>query len=56
MTDTRIAQARALTDDARTALADLMDDIPYAEWQVRLWIQEAQKKLNGALLYMGKIQ
>lgn len=57
MSDSRIAQARALIDDARTALADVLDDFgPDTEWQVAHWIKEAQVHLNRAIDYLGKIQ
>lgn len=54
--DTRIIQARAAIDDARTLVAEMIDDFPETEWQVMHWLQEGRKKLNSALGYLEKIQ
>jgi len=57
MNDTRAAQARALVDDARSLVVDLLDDLgPDEDWQPTHWLKEARTKLNSALQYLEKIQ
>lgn len=57
MSDSRIAQARALLDDARTNIADVADEVTDSDqWQVAHWLKEAGEKINGALSYLEKIQ
>lgn len=53
--DTRIVQARAAIDDARTLVADMIDEIPASEWPVRHYLSEARKYLNTALVSLGKV-
>lgn len=57
MQDTRIAQARAAVDEARTLVVDLLDDLgPGEDWQPTHWLKEARTKLNSALQYLEKLQ
>lgn len=57
MTDTRIAQCRALLDDSRTLIADVADEVVDSDqWQVAHWLKEAAGKINSALQYLEKIQ
>jgi hypothetical protein len=53
--DSRIVQARAAIDDARTLVADLLDDIPKSEWPTRHYLSEARAQLNAALVSLGKV-
>jgi hypothetical protein len=53
--DSRIVQARAAIDDARTLIVDLLDDIPKSEWPTRHYLSEARAQLNTALVLLGKI-
>lgn len=58
MSESRIAQARALLDDGRCLVADVLDEVDGDpdQWQVAHWLKEAQQKINGALSYLEKIQ
>lgn len=53
--DSRIAQARALIDDARCIVADLLGEIPQSEWPTRHYLSEARAQLNAALVSLGKV-
>lgn len=55
-TDTRIVQARSAIDDARTLVADLLDDIPASEWPTRHYLSQARWQLNTALGLLGKLR
>lgn len=55
MNDSRIQQAQALIDDARTLVADVLDEVPESEWPTRHYLSEARSRLNAALLPLGKL-
>jgi hypothetical protein len=53
--DTRITQMRSALDDARTLAADLLDDIPAAEWPTRHYLQQVRAYSNAALTNAQKL-
>lgn len=51
--DSRLSQVRALIDDARCIVADLLDEIPQAEWPARHYLHQSRNQMNAALSSLG---
>lgn len=53
MIDSRLKQAQALLDDARTLLIDIIDDGTVPDLRDRNNIDAARQFINSAVVYIG---